>query len=42
MIRVMAFNHKIDNVAEVSDIINLKGNTNSIVGSKVTVILLEG
>ena len=37
-----ATSHKIDYVAHVQDILNLKGNLNCISSSKVTVILLEG
>ena len=33
--------HKIDYVAQVKDILNLKRNLNSIIGSKITAILFD-
>ena len=41
-VRYRASNHKINYVTQVQEIINFKGNLNCIIGSKVTVILLEG
>ena len=37
-----AFSHKIDYIAQVLDILNLKGHQNRITGSKVEVFLLIG
>ena len=34
-------NHEIDYVAQVKDILNLKRNLNSIIGSKITAILFD-
>ena len=42
MVRVKASNQKIDFVPQVEGVLNLEGNPNCIIGSKVTVILLEG
>ena len=37
-----AFSHKIDYVRKFEEIINLEGYPNSITGSRVTAILLNG
>ena len=37
-----AFSHKIDYVTIFQEILNLKGHSNRITGSKVTAILLNG
>ena len=36
-----AFNHQIDYVTHVEEILSLEGNPNNIIGSKVAAILLE-
>ena len=39
--RDMASNHKIEYVTQVQDILNLKGQQNCMIGSKVTAFLLN-
>ena len=42
MVRNGAFGHKVDCLNILKDIFNLEGHQNSITGSRVTVILLNG
>ena len=42
MVEDGAFSHKIDYVTIFKEILNLEGHPNSITGSKVTAILLNG
>ena len=42
MVEDGAFSLKIDHITIVKEILNLKGLPNFIIGSKVTVILLNG
>ena len=42
MVEYCAFSHKIDYVKNFKGILNLKGHSNCISGSKVTAVLLNG